>query len=320
MAEDRHDMETAALDWVIRMRDPGFEGWDEFEAWLGADPAHADVYHRLAIADQDMADLLADAPMPTAAPAMPEELPSNVVPLRRSISRRTWLSGAIAASVAGIIGFGVIERQPALYQIETAPGLQRTITLDDGSRIALNGGTRITLDRKDPRYATLDRGEALFDVVHDDDAPFKVRVGDATLIDVGTKFNVVRDGKVTAVQVSEGAVIYNPESEAVRLDAGRRLRAVDGDPHIELAAVAPVAVAGWREGRLIYDGQTMADVAADLSRWSGETVRADPRVAGQRFRGVLSLGKNDDVAGLASLLDVDVRRSGREWILSPRNP
>lgn len=319
MAEDRHDMETAALDWVIRMRDPGFDGWEEFEAWLGADPAHADVYHRLAIADQDMAELLAAAPVPA-------EMPSNVVPLphrslpRRSLTRRAWLGGAIAASVAGLIGLGMIERQPALYQVETAPGMRRTVTLGDGSTIALNGGTRITLDRKDPRHATLERGEALFDVVHDDDAPFKVLVGDATLVDVGTSFNVVRDGRVTAVQVSEGAVVYNPDGEAVRLDAGRRLRAEDGDPHIELAAVAPEAVAGWREGRLIYDGQTMADVAADLTRWSGETVRADPRVAAQRFRGVLSLGKDDDVAGLASLLDVDVRRSGREWILSPRNP
>lgn len=319
MAEDRHDMETAALDWVIRMRDPGFDGWEEFEAWLSADAAHAEVYQRLAIADQDMADLLAGAPAPV--PSAPVDLPSNVTPLpRRSIARRTWLGGAIAASVAGLIGFGVIERQPALYQIEIAPGMRRTITLDDGSRIALNGGTRITLDRKDARYATLDRGEALFDVVHDDDAPFKVLVGDATLVDVGTKFNVVRDGRTTAVQVSEGAVVYNPDSDAVRLDAGRRLRAVDGDANIELAAVAPAAVAGWREGRLIYDGQTMTDVAADLTRWSGETVKVDPRLATQRFRGVLSLGKDDDIAGLASLLDVDVRRSGPDWILSPRTP
>lgn len=319
MAEDRHDMETAALDWVIRMRDPGFDGWEEFEAWLGADPAHADVYHRLAIADQDMAELLAAAPVPAEMPSNVVALPQRSLP-RRPLTRRAWLGGAIAASVAGLIGLGMIERQPALYQVETAPGMRRTVTLGDGSRIALNGGTRITLDRKDPRHATLERGEALFDVVHDDDAPFKVLVGDATLVDVGTSFNVVRDGRVTAVQVSEGAVVYNPDGEAVRLDAGRRLRAEDGDPHIELAAVAPEAVAGWREGRLIYDGQTMADVAADLTRWSGETVRADPRVAAQRFRGVLSLGKDDDVADLASLLDVDVRRSGREWILSPRNP
>lgn len=311
MAEDRNDMESAALDWVIRMRDPGFDGWEAFEAWLAADPAHADAYHRLAVADQDMGELLKSAP-PTPRPLI-------AAPARQPMTRRAWLGGAIAASVAGLVGFGMIERQPSLYQVETAPGVRRTITLADGSQIVLNGGTRLTLDRKDPRHATLDRGEALFEVVHNDSAPFKVAVGDATLVDVGTRFNVLREGKATAVQVAEGAVVYNPDSESVRLDAGRTLRAVDGETQLVLGNVPPASVAGWKEGRLIYDGQTMAEVAADLARWSGQPVRADPRVAAQRFRGVLSLGDGDDIVRLAPLLDVDVLRRGREWVLSPRS-
>ena len=310
MAEDSEIMDTAALDWVIRLRDPGFDGWEAFEAWLALDPAHAEAYHRLAVADQGLSDLFA------AEPAAP----SRAIPApRRSFARRAWLGGAIAASVAGMIGFGMIERRPALYPIETAPGVRRTVTLADGSRIAMNGGTRLMLDRGDARHVALDRGEALFDVVHDDSAPFKVAVGDATLVDVGTRFNVVRERRATMVQVAEGAVVYNPDGEAVRLDAGRTLRAADGASQLTLGHIAPAAVAGWREGRLIYDGQTMAEVAADLSRWSGQAVRADPRVAGQRFRGVLSLGDGEDVAHLAPLLEVDVRRSGQEWILSPRN-
>ncbi|KKC26570.1 iron dicitrate transport regulator FecR [Sphingomonas sp. SRS2] len=302
-------METAALDWVIRMRDPGFDGWEDFEAWLSADPAHADVYHRFATADEDMGDLLKTAP-PRPLIAMPE---------RRPLTRRAWLGGAIAASVAALVGIGMIDRQPSLYQIETAPGMRRTITLEDGSKIALNGGTSIKLNRRDARYAVLERGEALFDVIHNEDAPFKVAVGDATLIDVGTRFNVLREKGATAVQVAEGAVIYNPDSEAVRLDPGQTLQARDGDTKLALGTVAPAAVAGWKDGRLIYDGQTMAEVAADLARWSGQTVRADPRVAGQRFRGVLSLADGDDIVRLAPLLDVDVRKSGQEWVLAPHH-
>jgi transmembrane sensor len=320
MAEDRHDMEDAALDWVIRLRDPRFEDWDAFEAWLSSDPAHAELYQRLAVADQDLDGVL----LPTETPPVEQPGADNVVafPAQRSrgIGRRTWIGGAIAASLAVLVGVGMVDRQPALYPVETAPGTRRVVALDDGSKIILNGGTRIILDRKDQRYATLERGEALFDVVHDDDAPFKVKVGDATLVDVGTRFNVLREGGTTAVQVAEGAVVYNPESEAVRLDAGRALRAVDGETQLALTAVTPDAVAGWREGRLIYDGQTMAEVAADLARWSGQTVRADPRIAGQRFRGVLSLADGEDIVRLAPLLEVDVRRSGQTWILAPRTP
>lgn len=314
MAEDWHDMDNAALDWVIRLRDPGFDGWEDFEGWLTADPAHAEAYHRLALADEELGAML-----PPAAPA--PVFADNVVPLRKaSLTRRAWLGGAIAASFAAIVGFGVIQSQPSLYPVETAPGVRRTVMLDDGSRIVLNGGSRLILDHKDGRYATLERGEALFDVIHNDDAPFKVKVGGATLVDVGTRFNVLREKGAMAVQVAEGAVVYNPSSEAVRLDAGRSLRTIDGEPHLMLGSVSPASVAGWREGRLIYDGQTMAEVAADLARWSGQTVRADPRVAEQRFRGVLSLQDGEDVAQLAPLLDVDVRRQGQDWILAPRNP
>lgn len=310
MAEDKDDMEVAALDWVIRLRDPAFDGWEDFEAWLAADPAHAETYHRLAAADADMADLLESAPPPTRP---------VVVPPRRSFNRRTWLGGALAASVAVLVGLGMIDRQPSLYQVRTAPGERRTVNLEDGSLIALNGGTAITLDRDDPRYAALHRGEALFDVVHNVNAPFKVEVGDATLIDVGTRFNVLREGRTTAVQVAEGAVIYNPDSTAVRLDAGRTLRAMDGDALLALGNISTASVAGWKDGRLIYDGQTMAEVAADLTRWSGQTVHADPRIADRRFRGVLSLGDGEDIVRLAPLLDLEVSKRGQEWVLSPKS-
>ena len=87
---------------------------------------------------------------------------------------------------------------------------------------------------------------------------------------------------------------------------------------LALGTVSPASVAGWKDGRLIYDGQTMAEIAADLSRWSGQPVRVDPRVAEQRFRGVLSLGDGDDIVRLAPLLEVDVRKTGQEWVLAPR--
>ena len=305
-------MEAAALDWVIRLRDPAFDGWEAFEAWLGTDPAHAEAYHRLAIADADMADLLVSAPTPRPAVVM------TPPPPRRSFARRAWLGGALAASLAGLVGVGMVARQPSLYQVRTAPGERKTVTLGDGTRIAMNGGTVLTLDRENPRRATIERGEALFDVVHDDKAPFKVAVGDSTLVDVGTRFNVVREGKTTAVQVAQGAVLFNPDSSAVRLDAGRSLRTIDGDALLALGNVVPASVAGWKEGRLIYDGQTMAEVADDLSRWSGQRVQADPRVADQRFRGVLSLGDGEDIVRLAPLLDVEVRKTGQIWVLAPR--
>jgi transmembrane sensor len=315
MAQDKDMIDDRALDWVIRLRDPRFDDWEGFEAWMAADPAHADAYHAMAIADEDIGGLLATGPV-----AEPAALPDNVVPLHPAprVTRRYWLGGAIAASIAAGVGFQMVGLPSSTYQVETAAGERKTVTLAEGTSITLNGGTRLTLDRKDPRHATLDRGEAVFAVVHDAARPFRVAVGDAELLDVGTRFNVLREDHATSVQVAEGAVVYNPKAEAVRLDPGQTLQVADGGDSVVLGHVAPAAVAGWKQGRFIYDGQPMAAVAAELTRYFGQTVRVSPAVAAKPFRGVLSLGAGDDVEHLGTLLDVDVRRDGADWVLSPR--
>jgi transmembrane sensor len=301
MREDRQIMESAALDWIIRLRDPDFDDWEAFHGWLAADPAHAEAYHRLAAAEEDMTELLAAAPPPE--------------PRRRSW--RVWLRGAIAASLVAMIAFH-IHQGTDTYLVDTPAGVRRTVALPDGSQISLNGDTRLWLNRVDHRYANVERGEAAFNIVANSQAPFMVQIGDATLVDTGTRFNVRRRGKITAVEVAEGTVVFNPRSSAVRLDAGRTLRAIDGDGLLALGHVARHAVAGWKDGRLFYHGQTMEEVADDLARWSGQAVTVDPRVADQRFSGVLRLAEGEDMVRLAPLLDVDVRRSGQQWVLAPR--
>jgi len=311
MPQDRDMIESQALDWVIRMQAPAFDAWEAFEIWLSEDPAHAEAYHVIATADQDMVALLvAASPPPAIAPANPAQ----------PTSRRLWLGGALAASFAAMIGYGVISTQSSPYQVATGPGMRKTVTLADGSNIVLNGATRLTLDSKNPRHAVLEQGEAVFTVVHDDTRPFRVAVGNATLLDVGTRFNVVRSGGITQIQVAEGAVVYNPDAEAVRLNAGKSLHASDGSVTLALADIAPADVATWKEGRFVYGGQPMEQVAADLSRYIGQPVETEPDVAARPFHGVLSLGNGQDIRSLGPLLNVAVARSGSGWKLSSRKP
>lgn len=205
-----------------------------------------------------------------------------------------------------------------MYEVSTPRGVQQTVTLAGGTTIALNGDTRLTLDRDDPRFAELHEGEAVFAVVHDEKRPFRVEVDGAELVDLGTRFTVLREGPVTEVAVSEGLVMYNPDSEAIRLPAGRRLRAVDGDPTIQLAQIAPEAVGAWTGGRLVYDNVPLGSVAADLSRTLGIAVRADPSVAARPVTAVIQLPSDrSKLAGeLEKLLDIKVRQADGDWILT----
>jgi len=291
-----HDpaVEAVALDWVIRQRDPAFTDWEAFADWLGAEPAHQAAYHALAALDVDVQMLPVEV-----APAQETEPDSNVVPLRTS--RRLWLGGALAASLVALVGFGVMQRAPGDYRIETAMGETQTLTLKDGSRIAVNGGSSILLSKADPRQATLERGQALFTVVHRDDAPFRVTVGKAQLVDVGTVFDVTRSGAQTVLSVSEGAVVYNPAADNVRVDAGHRL-VVRDEGKAALTSISAASVGGWSSGQLIYDGVPLGDVVAEVARTTGVQIRTTPATTSILFRGALQMDQLKTQAGEARLV------------------
>ena len=301
-----------AAGWLIRQRDPAFAQWEEFTGWLEAEQSNAAAYAELAAREEALAERL------QASGAGLEQDNEPVADPR--VSRRGFIAGltALAASAAALFGAFQLFGDRSLYDFTTPPGVQRSVTLAGGTVVRLNGGTRVQFDRDDPRFAQLIDGEALFAVVHDAERPFRVEVGGAELVDLGTRFTVLREGGVTEVAVSEGVVIYNPGREAVRLDAGKMLRAADGEPVVHTASVDTEAVGSWAEGRLVYDNVPLAVVAGDLSRALGISVRADPSVAARQVTAVIQIP--EDRAQLAprleKLLDLKVRQTNGDWILT----
>lgn len=306
MTERDERIEQEAIDWLVRLGEADAGEWEAFTLWLEADPAHAARYEALAAADRDWGAL---------APPARQDPP---VPVRRGPSRRTIFGAAIAASLALVIGYEAMAPRDTTYAIETATGSRRTIALADGGRIELNGGTRVTLDRRNSRFARLDRGEALFTVAHDASRPFEVEAGDARIADLGTVFNVVRDAGGLEVAVAEGAVMFNPDRQAVRLAPGMILRQSPGEAPELTRGGDPAAIAGWREGQLTYVSAPVARVAADLARNLGVPVTADRTAVNRRFTGVIVLDGSPQavVNRAAGLLGGDARRSGEGWTLT----
>jgi transmembrane sensor len=314
MTHDR-PVDAAALDWVIRQRDPDFVEWDAFTDWLEADPAHAAAYQEAAALDADLAAL---PPAPETVPEPVEEESGIVVALPRRRAQRLWLPAAIAASLVAVIGYQTLDKAPDSYRIETAMGETRTIALDDGSRIALNGGTVMTLSHDDPRRATLERGQALFHIVHRAEAPFRVTVGAAELVDIGTVFDVTRAGGETRLAVAEGAVAYNPARDNVRVGAGQRLVVREATLEADLMRVDPASVGGWSSGQLVYDGAPLAQVTAEITRTTGIRIRTAPDAAALTFRGALQTGTEEArlVSDLAALSGTHASRDAQGWVLA----
>lgn len=311
-----HDsrLDAAALDWVIRQRDPEFSDWTAFTDWLAADPAHAEAFQEAAALDADLAAL----PLAEETAQLPQDA-GNVVTFPRRVSRRAWLSGAVAASLVGLVSYSALrDATPDSYRIETAMGETRVVSLADGSRISINGGTAIVLSHNEPRRATLERGQALFTVVHREDASFRVQVGNAELVDIGTVFDVIRANGETRVAVSEGAVAYKTDASNIRVDAGRLLVVREKTREADVSRVNPAAVGSWRSGQLVFDGAPLEQVVAEISRTTGLTIRTTVETKDIAFRGALQVGAPTEklVADLAALSGTRARRDEAGWTLS----
>ncbi|MBA3677469.1 MAG: FecR domain-containing protein [Sphingosinicella sp.] len=314
MLRTKIEIEEEAIGWVMRLKAGDEHAWYAFTRWLGADPAHAAAYEEIALCDDEAEEVFAPAP------ARPRELPLHrpavhASPVERRAGRRAFLRWGIAASLVFVTGYAAT-RDTRSYSIETEAGERREIELADGSRIELNGDTKVTLDKDRPRFARLEQGEALFHVIHAPASPFEVEAGDAMLRDMGTIFNVVRQDGLLDIAVSEGAVLYNPGREATNLQAGMALRREKGaEPWI--GKIDTAAIGTWSENRLIYTGMPMSRIASDLQRNLGVAVSVDADVANRPFSGIIMID-GDRAAVLnrtAALLGLKLGRDERGWTL-----
>jgi transmembrane sensor len=295
-----------ALAWAVRTGDPEFADWEGFTCWLEENPAHAEVYDRVAVAAADAADEVAALPV-----GANDEGPT---PARVG---RGWFGGAIAASLAAVLAVGVWQASDERYSVETAPGEVRTVALADGGQIALAGGTRLLLEEDDSRFARLEQGQALFTIRHDESDPFRLEVGQDTLVDAGTVFDVRRTASAMTVAVAEGAVIFNPSRQNVRLEPGDTLTSVAGSDEYSLGKAPLGQIGEWREGRVTFENASLAEIASELSRATGVAYRADRGAAAQSVSGSIVVAPlREDPRALGPLLGVTVRPADDAWVIA----
>lgn len=315
MTEEMSDLMDTARLWMIRVNEPDFNDWDGLSDWLEADSRHLAAYE-IALDEDAWVDGVVEeqgreipiASMPRSSPGVPAH-------------RRRWLGigGAIAAAVAGIGTWTVMNTMPAGTEIVTQPGERRSIALSDGTRVAINGDSSINYDPDEPRFVTLERGEALFEVHHDAAKPFVVMIGRTRLIDAGTVFNVIREDGALEVAVAEGAVIYDASNGPVQLEPGDALIRRGPEAKIELVKADPASVGSWRNGVLQYTKAPLSEIARDLSRNVGQPVHIAPGSEETRFSGTLSVdGTAQEVMARAGpLLGVTFNKAQDGWEMSP---
>lgn len=294
-----------AIEWHLRQAEMRDDDWEAFLAWLEASPANASAYDRVAAQDR-----LIDR----------DHFPAEAANDQSPVRRWPWVVGglaAAAAAVAMVLPLAMPAR-PSVYDIATKAGERRTLQLADGSRVEMSGDTHLRFDRARPRLVDLRRGEATLHVRHDSANPFIVTSGSLTVRDLGTVFNLARDGDRLTVEVSSGSVLFQPDRESVALAPGDALTAREGSGTITRGRISPEAVGGWRTGRLSFDGEPLASVFSTIHRLYATQVVLEGGLSQRPFTGMIRLtGAADrDIPHLAGLIGANWRRDGERWILA----
>ncbi len=246
----------------------------------------------------------------------------------RGSGRRRWTwaaAAAVAIAVTAALTLAFVVGSPIRWQeYSTAVGEQRAVQLKDGSVIQLNTGSRVKtrLSAASREIRLLD-GEALFKVHQDPTRPFNVYTPDATIVAVGTQFNVYRSGGSTKVSVLEGRVrvvagnassrsAASPSASTPLLAAGEEAQ-VRPDGRIDRRRTADVAnSAAWVQRRVVFKQEPLEKVVTEFNRYreSPQFRVADPILAARKYSGTFDV---DDPRSLEDVLanerDVVIERS-----------
>ncbi len=300
-----------AAVWVARRLDGRDDADRDFTAWRAADPANGAAFDRLWATALDA--------------ALTEAMALNVQ--RRSVRRPGWapiaaLAGGLAACVGALVlawpQLQLLTVDPVAF--ETSPGQIRTVTLADGSRVTLDGASRlearIGTGRREVRLA---RGEAFFDVAHDAGRPFVVAAPEGSARVLGTAFDLERGDGRLELSVHRGKVRLAPSGlihRTAELTVGQRAFAKAG--RLSRVRTFNPEADDWRSGWLETDGVTLERLIERLNRASRTPIVIDdPALARRRVAGRFRLGEPDAlVRNLALVHGFQVRETPGRLVLS----
>ncbi|HEX8040236.1 MAG TPA: FecR domain-containing protein [Chryseosolibacter sp.] len=191
---------------------------------------------------------------------------------RRLTPGNLWLR--IAATVILLVVTGGV-----LYYF-TAPGTtiyqtaanRETVTLPDGSRVALNYHTLLSYD---PDFGEHDRtvrlrGEAFFEVEADRSKPFVILADQADVVVVGTSFNVNAYDSLREIEVvvQTGVVSFGSAGgdRKVRLEAGQKGTYSKTGATLATSPNDDVNFSSWTTGHIVFVESDLRSVIATLEK------------------------------------------------------
>lgn len=208
---------------------------------------------------------------------------------QRRLSRNIMIAAAVAVLFFIVAAIVTVRTFSGIDRYQTDIGELRDIALDDGSILHLNSDSEAEVRfTANGRKVRIIKGEASFDVAHDQKRPFDVEARSAVIRAVGTAFNVRMRPSVIELTVTQGTVtVHSGGSTAQKVAAGSG--AVIQPRTIALTHLGPKLVdqrTAWREQVVELDGETIEQAAGEFNRYRATPILiGDSRVSALRIGG-----------------------------------
>ncbi|MFD2644300.1 FecR domain-containing protein [Pseudomonas japonica] len=304
-AEQQREALRMAAQWLARLaaRPEDAALLAAWRQWRQADPAHQWAWQRV----ERMQAQLQGLPGEFACRVL-EHAPA-------SLDRRAMLKHLALLAGVGALGWNGYHQAPVwLADQRTGVGERRSVTLSDGTRLALNTASAVDIRfSAQMRLIHLRAGEILLSTGVDP-RPLLVRSAEGHLRALGTRFSVRQNDASTRLEVFEQAVAVTP----LQLDREQRVEAGQGMTFSArhcgpLQALEPGS-GEWVNGRLLVNGWPLRRLLGELRRYRHGYLGWDDAVAELPISGAFPLDDLDMAfAAIARALPVQVRQRSRYW-------
>lgn len=211
-----------------------------------------------------------------------ESKKTKVVPLTTAQPNR-WLK--IAAGLLLIVASGFIINffltRNSLVEYQTAD-VKQEIILPDQSKVTLNRNSSLSYRRdygKKDRKVKL-KGEAFFEVTHNEAQAFIINTTNAQIRVLGTSFNVHTSEKETEVVVATGMVKFTNKAtnKGIILKAGNKGQIRAKADELILTENHNMNYDSWKTGKIIFDENNLTDVLNTLKSVYGTSIEIESGV------------------------------------------
>ena len=214
--------------------------------------------------------------------------------------------------------------------ISTPKGGQYRLVLADGSKVWLNAATTLRFPiafNGSGRSVELITGEAYFEIVHQANHPFTVRIRpvrsdkqDLALQVLGTSFdiNAYPDEPETKATLLTGSVKVSKGTQAVFLRPGQQAQTRSSSEPIMVNSEIDVAgVTAWKDGLFSFERAGTEAVMRQLARWYDVEVSYEGTIPARQFVGTIPRNvPASDVLKALELNNVHFRIEGKKIIVT----